>query len=131
MEKNRVKVLINGTEYTLVSTEEPEYVQRVAVLADRKLTEIYESSPRLSTALASMLAAINLADDYIKLDDAADNLRTQISESLKTEEKLSAELTEYKERVAKLEEEVQTLKIEIARRSGSSGYNNNSGYTKR
>lgn len=131
MEKNRVKVLINGTEYTLVSSEEPEYVQRVAVLADRKLTEIYETSPRLSTALASMLAAINLADEYIKLDDAADNLRKQIAESLKTEEKLSAELAEYKERAAKLEEEVQTLKIEIARRGGGSGYNNNSGYTKR
>lgn len=130
MEKNRVKVLINGTEYTLVSSEEPEYVQRVAVLADRKLTEIYESSPRLSTALASMLAAINLADDYIKLDDAADNLRKQIAESLKNEEKLSAELMEYKERAAKLEDEVQTLKIELARRGGGSTYNN-SGYNKR
>ncbi len=130
MEKNKVKVLIRGTEYTLVSPEEPEYVQRVAVLADKKLNEIYETSPRLSTALAAMLTAINLADDYIKLDDAADDLRVQIAEYLKNEEKLSAELKESKDMIAKLENEVQSLKIELAKRSGGSSYGS-SGYNKR
>ena len=122
MEKNKVKVLICGTEYTLVSPEEPEYVQRVAVLADKKLNEIYQSSPRLSTALAAMLATINLADDYIKLDDTADDLRKQISEYLKNESKATAEIKEYKMRVAKLENEIQNLKIELAKKGVGSGY---------
>ena len=123
MEKNKVKVLICGTEYTLVSSEEPEYVQRVAVLADKKLKEIYETSPHLSTALAAMLTTINLADEYIKLDDTTDDLRKQLSQCLKNETKASAEIKEYKMQIAKLENEIQNLKIEIARKSGgSSGY---------
>ena len=131
MEKNKVKVLIRGTEYTLVSSEEPEYVQRVAVLADKKLNEIYENSPRLSTALAAMLTVINLADDYIKLDDTADELRKQIASCLKNEEKLSAALKESREAAAKLEDEVQTLKIELAKRSGGGSSYSSSGYNKR
>lgn len=131
MEKNKVKVLIRGTEYTLVSSEEPEYVQRVAVLADKKLNEIYENSPRLSTALAAMLTVINLADDYIKLDDTADELRKQIASCLKNEEKLSAALKESRETAAKLEDEVQTLKIELAKRSGGGSSYSSSGYNKR
>lgn len=130
MEKNKVKVLIYGTEYTLVSNEEPEYVQRVAVLVDKKLTEIYENSPRLSTALAAMLAMINLADDYIKLDDTADDLREQIANYLKNEGNILSELKESKANVAKLEAEVQALKIELAKKSGSSSYGS-SGYNKR
>ena len=46
MEKNKVKVLIKGQEYTLVTAESAEYVQRVAVRVDKTLAAIAEGNRR-------------------------------------------------------------------------------------
>ena len=75
MEKKRVKVLINGAEYTLVTAEPAEYVQRVAVRVDKTLSEIAFSNKRLSTAMLAMLTSINLADELTKLGDEAEELK--------------------------------------------------------
>lgn len=118
MEKNKVKVLINGAEYTLVSAEPAEYVQRVAIRVDRKLSEIKSENPQLTNVMAAMLTAINFSDEYIKLEDSSDNLRKQVAAYAKNESKLSAALDERTQRVKELESQVQELKIELARISG-------------
>ena len=100
MEKNKVRVIINGAEYTLVTAEPAEYVQRVAVRVDRKIREIKKESPQLTNIMATLLTAINLSDEYIKLEDSMDNLRKQITDYAKNEGKLSAALDE---RTAKVE----------------------------
>lgn len=118
MEKNKVVVRINGMDYTLVTPEKAEYVQRVAILADKKMSEISENSPHLSTAMLAMLTAINLADDCLKLSDGADNLREQVAEYSKNERETRNELEEFKKKAEALEKEVQSLKIELARKDG-------------
>lgn len=115
MEKNKVKVIIGGMEYTLVTPEEAEYVQRVAILVDKKLSEITEYNPHLSTAMAAMLTSINLADDYLKIDDSMDNLRKQVAEYSKSEQTASGAIVERDKRIEELEKEVQNLKIELAK----------------
>ncbi len=125
MEKSKVKVLINETEYTLVTAEPAEYVQRVAVRVDKKLKEITAENPQLTNVMAAMLTAINFSDEYIKLEDAMNNLRKQITDYAKNEAKLSAALDERSAKVKELEETVQELKIELARigaKSSGSGY---------
>ena len=126
MEKNKVRVIINGSEYTLVTSEPAEYVQTVAIRVDRKLKEIKKEAPQLTNSMAALLTAINLSDEYIKLEDATDNLRKQVAEYAKNEAKLVAALDERNSKVNELEKTVQELKIEIARRDG----NHNSGYRK-
>ena len=127
MEKNKVKVLIRGAEYTLVTAEPAEYVQRVAVRVDRKLSEIMKENPQLSNVMGAMLTAINVSDEYIKLEDSMDNLRKQVTEYAKNESRMSAELDEKTSKIEALEKQVQELKIELARcGSGNSG----SGYNK-
>ena len=118
MEKKKIKVLIGGTEYTLVTSECEEYVQKVAIRVDRKLKEIKRESPQLTNAMAALLAAINLSDEYIKLEDSMDNLRKQIAEYSKNENRLTSALDERSSRVKALEEKVQELKIELARHEG-------------
>ncbi|MBE7023608.1 MAG: cell division protein ZapA [Ruminococcaceae bacterium] len=127
MEKNKVKVLINGAEYTLVSAEPAEYVQRVAIRVDRKLSEIKSENPQLTNVMAAMLTAINFSDEYIKLEDSSNNLRKQVAAYAKNESKLSAALDERTLRVKELESQVQELKIELARISGK---NTGTGYRK-
>ena len=39
MEKQKTSVFVAGKEYTVVSSDPPEYLRRVAAYADRKLRE--------------------------------------------------------------------------------------------
>ncbi|MBQ9757955.1 MAG: cell division protein ZapA [Clostridia bacterium] len=124
MEKNKVKVLIDGAEYTLVTAETAEYVQRVAVRVDKKIKDIKRENPQLTNVMIAMLAAINLSDEYIKLEDATDNLRKQVSDYANNESKIMAALDERSQKATQLEKEVQNLKIELARCSSQNGGQN-------
>lgn len=122
MEKKRVKVLINGAEYTLVTAEPAEYVQRVAVRVDKALSEIASANKRLSTAMLAMLTSINLADELIRIEDSADNLRKEIADYSKNEIQLSTKLSEKSARIEELEKKVQELQIELAKSTARNGY---------
>jgi len=122
MEKKKVKVLINGAEYTLVTAENPEYVQRVAVRVDKTLSEISQANKKLSTAMLAMLTSINLADELVRLEDSADNLRKELADYSKSEIQLSTQVTEKTERIKELEETVHKLQIELAKSTARNGY---------
>ena len=122
MEKKKVKVLINGAEYTLVTAEAPEYVQRVAVKVDRTLNEISAANSKLSTAMLAMLTAVNLADELLRSEDSADNLRNQVAEYSKSEIQLSTQVAEKTARIEDLEKKVQELQIELAKSTARNGY---------
>ena len=91
MEKNKIRVRISDVDYTLVSTEPPEYIHKVAYIVDKKMTEIIKTNSRLSSAMAAILTAVNLADEQLKSLESADNLRNKVAEY----DKLAAE---YKEK---------------------------------
>jgi len=122
MEKKKVKVLINGAEYTLVTAENPEYVQRVAVRVDKTLSEISQANKKLSAAMLAMLTSINLADELVRLEDSADNLRKELADYSKSEIQLSTQVTEKTERIKELEETVHKLQIELAKSTARNGY---------
>jgi cell division protein ZapA len=122
MDKKKVKVLINGAEYTLVTAEPAEYVQRVAVRVDKTLSEIAQANKRLSTAMLAMLTSINLADELIKVEDSCDNLRKQVAEYSKSEIQLSTQVSEKDARIDNLEKKIQELQIELAKSNARSGY---------
>ncbi len=122
MEKKKVKVLINGAEYTLVTAEPAEYVQRVAVRVDKALSEIAQANKHLSTAMLAMLTSINLADELLRVEDTSDNLRKEVAEYSKNEIQLSAQVSEKTKRIEELEKTVQKLQIELAKSSARNGY---------
>ena len=66
MENHKYEVKINGVEYVLISNESEEYVQRVALLVNKKMNQIMEVNPQLSTAMSAVLTSLNLADEYLK-----------------------------------------------------------------
>jgi len=68
MEKNRVKVVIDGEIITLVSDEKESYMQKVALYINKKLGEIKSSKANkpVSEHLRTLLISVNIADDYFK-----------------------------------------------------------------
>ena len=99
--KYKVTVNIAGRDYTLVAAEEEAYVRRCASHVDAQLREV--SGSRISQADAAVLAAMNIADQYFKEVDAAENLRRQIKENLEEANRLKLELSECKREIFKLQ----------------------------
>ena len=77
MEKQKTTVTVGGKEYTLVSSESPEYMNRVAAYVDRKLEEM-SMATRLPTNMVAVLTALNMADELMKAHDENSRLRREI-----------------------------------------------------
>lgn len=98
MEKNKLKVLIDGKEYTVKSEMPIKDIQEVAFLVDSQISEIRKSECGigLSTVMVSVLAALNTAEDYIRLKKENDETNKKYSHLLKDNEKTKSELEELK-----------------------------------
>ena len=116
MESKKVEVKINNIEYTLVTNEPEEYVQRVALLVNKRMNEISEGSPQLSTAMKAVLTAINLADECLKNESVLDNLRIELKGYMEESKGISSELEEKRLEVEKLREDVHKLQSDLAKR---------------
>ena len=99
--KNKIVVSIGGKSYTMVASEDESYVRKCAELVDRQLTEV-SAGGRLSQSDAAVLAAMNIADQLMKEQEAAENLRRQVEESLEESNSLKMELSEAKREIFKL-----------------------------
>ena len=99
--KNRVVVTIGGKDYTMVAVEDEGHVRRCAALVDQQLRQVTRDT-RLSQADAAVLAAMNVADQYLKELEASENLRRQVKENLEEANALKLELTEAKREIFKL-----------------------------
>ena len=99
--KNKVVVTIADRDYTMVAVEDENYVRKCAAHVDQQLREI--ANRRISQADAAVLAAMNIADQYFREQDAAENLRRQIKDNLEEVNQLKMELSEAKREIFKLQ----------------------------
>ncbi len=77
MDKQKTVVYVGGRGYSLVSTESPEYMRRLAAYVDRKLREVAVATGRPSGEVA-VLSALNMADELMKTQDENSLLRRQM-----------------------------------------------------
>lgn len=77
--KNKVIVRILGQEYTIRSDESREFVQRVANLIDDKMRSIYERNKKFSTTWIAVLTALNVGDDFLKLQMENESLEKRLN----------------------------------------------------
>ncbi len=77
--KTKTVVRIGGREYSIKSMESEEYIHKVAIYVDKKLEEMKQRQPNLSTTMLAMLTALNLADEVIKLQQKVEKLQREVS----------------------------------------------------
>ena len=65
MEKRKYTVTVAGKPYTLVSSDGPEYVRRIAEYVDRQLRET-AAVTNLPSGQTAVLACFNLAEELMK-----------------------------------------------------------------
>ena len=80
MEKRRMTVTVAGRPYTLVSSDPPEYVKRVAAYVDRELSET-AAATNLPSAQAAVLTCFRLAEDLLRAQDENRVLLKRLEES--------------------------------------------------
>jgi len=77
MDKQKITVSVAGKNYTLVSSDPPEFVRRVASFVDRKLNET-AAVTNLPSGQAAVLTCFNLAEELLKAQDENRVLRRQM-----------------------------------------------------
>ena len=87
MPKAGTEVEIFGAVYNVRGSEDRGYLQGVADLVDRKMREVAQHVHTADTARIAILAALNLADELLRLEKRQEGERVQIREKV-------AELTE-------------------------------------
>ncbi|MCX7749216.1 MAG: cell division protein ZapA [Clostridia bacterium] len=114
--KNKVDIRIAGKDYTLVGTESDEYIQKVGLYIDKKMNEIMRNNSRLSTSMAAVLTAINIADDYFKAYQNEKSLREELQLIYEKLESLKAENKSLSEQNDILNSKGTHLQLELAKR---------------
>ncbi len=67
MAKTQVTVHVAGQEFRLNGAESEEYILKVAQYTEDQINAIQEKYPSLSNGACVILAAINMADELMKL----------------------------------------------------------------
>ncbi|PYG89206.1 cell division protein ZapA [Ruminiclostridium sufflavum DSM 19573] len=119
--KNKVVIRIAGNDYTLVGVESDEYMQKIGLYIDKKMNEILFRNNRLSTSLAAVLTALNVADDFFKCREN-EALLDKDKKAMRLElERMRSENTQLKEENSTLSSRNTSLQLELAKREAELG----------
>ena len=105
---NKVQVKIYGKEYTLRGYESKEYIQSVAHYVDKKMVEISKNSMRMNVGVTSVLTAVNIADEYFKLQQSISEIKDELK-------KKTSELESYKDEIDKVKVNYTQSQLELAK----------------
>ena len=106
---NRVVVTICGEEYTFVAEESAAYMQKVGSYVSEKMDEVLNST-RVGRADAAVLTAVNIADELIKAQVSAEQLRGQIKGYLDEAGKAQSQVSELKREILRLQQRLDSRK---------------------
>ncbi len=74
------EVYILGQKYTIKGDASEEYIRELATFVDKKLKEIYSVSPNITPVKASILAALDIADELFRLKSEQEEFAKHIEE---------------------------------------------------
>lgn len=103
---NRVIVNICGEEYTLVAEESPSYMHRVGAYVDGKMQEVLDAA-RVGRTNAAVLTAVNIADELMKAQENAEQLRGQIKTYADEAGAARMEVSELKREIFRLQQKLE------------------------
>src|SRR5260370_203517 len=83
-----IPINVQGQQYPIRTSLEPEYVLQLAVFVDEKMRPPRESTPSGDSARVAVLAALNIADELVRCRDATDQRNGQLAERTEELERL-------------------------------------------
>lgn len=113
--KTETEVVIGGKSYTLSGTESAEYLQRVAIYINNKLSDYnkIESFRKQSSDFRNVLLELNIADDLFKAKQRIEALEEELERKEKEVYDLKHELISGQIRLENAEKNVKLLQNEV------------------
>jgi len=113
--QNKVDVVIDGKIINLRSDESPDYLQKVALYVDQKIELLKGKnlSAVVDERLRTLLIALNIADDYHKVNDQLVKLHTTCAKFSMEIAELNTEVDFLKEQVRKLKQDLYEVTVEF------------------
>ncbi|MDF2505899.1 MULTISPECIES: cell division protein ZapA [Clostridium] len=108
-----VTVRVNNKEYKLKGDEREEYLHTVATYVDKKIKNIMENNSKLSTAEASILTAMNLADDLFKAGHYNEKLSDEIEKLKNNKKDDNVKIEELKDELTRINAEKEQLLVKL------------------
>ncbi len=117
---NRVRVEILGSTYHIATEETEEYVNQLVQEINGAADSLRQNNPQLSINDVLALVALASTDSFHKSEQAADNLRRQLTEYLEEASRARMELTDLRRQLdnAKRERERINRHAEINEKLG-------------
>ena len=69
MSSETIEVTIFGRQYSVIASKDIEYIKKLAEIVDRKMKEIAEKVPDVSSTGIAVLACLNIADELMMLKE--------------------------------------------------------------
>jgi cell division protein ZapA len=83
-----VPITIQGQQYPIRTSLDPDYVTRLAAFVDERMQAAAESTPSSDSVRLAVLAALNIADELFRCRDATDQRDDQLAERTRELERL-------------------------------------------
>jgi cell division protein ZapA len=85
---NVIPITIQGQQYPIRTSLDPDYVLRLAAFVDEKMRAASESTPSSDSLRLAVLAALNIADELFRCRDATDQRNGELAERTEELERL-------------------------------------------
>lgn len=114
MEKNRVELRIYGNTYSILTEDDPEYVEELGEFINKEMHSISNESPTLSQTQCAVLVALDRADACKKANSEAINLRAQIKDYIEDAARAKLEVDVARREIERLNREISALRNKLA-----------------
>ena len=113
--KTDVQVLLGGKVYTLSGYESEEYLQKIALYINNKMTELNQMPgyKRMGSDMQKTLLELNMADDQYKARKRISELEADLEDQDKAEYDLKHELISAQIQLDESTKKIDQLKDEI------------------
>jgi len=124
-ETNKINVIIDGRNFTVVGADDENYVKNLAYYVDQKIKNLANKNSKLSQTMTATLAALNIADELSKTKSKLNELENKAKEPLEKFSGVSQELQDARLKIIELENLCKEHKDEVLKtKQGVGQYDN-------
>lgn len=113
---NKIKLRVGGMEYIIHTDDDEAYMQNLGNEVNRRLDQLAQANPFLSTTMVAVLAALEYCDNAKKSQIDADSLRAQLRGLTEDAAGARLEADEARREIERLNRENQNLRSRLLNR---------------
>lgn len=107
---NKVTLTINSRQYTVVAEESAEYIEALGNHINEKVSAVISKGTNVMGERPLVLAALNICDEYFKMNEAGCNVNDQLKEASKLLDEQLEEISVLKIQNAELKSKLDDIK---------------------